>query len=265
MDKKTAFVIGTGPSLRDIDVQKLKDYDTISFNRSYISYKDEWGFDPTYYMCIDSSDLDSNLIENSDIKVFFLCAGFATTLLRRIVEVPENIRIAKEKDIKPSQNVILLYDFEDFIGGDALAHALHSIMVYEVVAEAHKDKGYGGEILGARVLCWLGYDEIVLVGCDARYRDDEESNKYIVTNETGKIYTSTKNYDVNHYREDYFGEGTSFGKPNEEEQLKFWRLMKEATASGTAKDINIYSCSKGSNLNKYFKYIDFEDFLAGKR
>ena len=35
-NKKTAYVIGTGPSLKDIDMSKLKDKDTITFNHYII-------------------------------------------------------------------------------------------------------------------------------------------------------------------------------------------------------------------------------------
>ena len=76
--KKTAFIIGTGPSLRDVDVTKLKSCTTMTFNRAYISYED-WGFEPTYYMCIDQNDLNSyysdvnELIANTSTEKYFLC------------------------------------------------------------------------------------------------------------------------------------------------------------------------------------------------
>ena len=75
MTKKTLYVIGTGPSLRDIDMSLLKDKDTITFNRAYVAYED-WGFTPTYYMCIDANDLRSiygdikELTETTDTKFF---------------------------------------------------------------------------------------------------------------------------------------------------------------------------------------------------
>jgi len=74
--KDTAFVIGTGPSLKDIDVSLLKDHTTITFNRAYVAFED-WGFDPTYYLAIDGNDMRSmykdinNLIVNSKIQQFF--------------------------------------------------------------------------------------------------------------------------------------------------------------------------------------------------
>ena len=77
LQNKKIYVIGNGPSLNKVDVTKLKGENTISFNRAYIAYKD-WGFDPTYYMCVDPivlvniKDDIQNLIDNSNIMRFFL-------------------------------------------------------------------------------------------------------------------------------------------------------------------------------------------------
>ena len=76
-DKKIAWIIGTGPSLNKIDIKKLKNHHTMSFNRAYIAFKD-WGFDPTYYLSIDSNDLRSmykdlnKVILESNVKAFFI-------------------------------------------------------------------------------------------------------------------------------------------------------------------------------------------------
>jgi hypothetical protein len=37
---ETAWVIGTGPSLRNIDASLLKDKPTITFNRAYVAFED---------------------------------------------------------------------------------------------------------------------------------------------------------------------------------------------------------------------------------
>ena len=55
---KTAFVIGTGPSLRDIDMSRIKKYDCVTFNRAYIAFE-VWGFVPRYYLAIDGNDIRS--------------------------------------------------------------------------------------------------------------------------------------------------------------------------------------------------------------
>lgn len=51
-----AVLIGSGPSLRLIDCGKLSKFPTISFNRAWLSWED-WGFEPTWYACLDSQTL----------------------------------------------------------------------------------------------------------------------------------------------------------------------------------------------------------------
>ena len=50
--EKTAFIIGSGPSLNKVDIKSLSGLNTFGMNRQYISYKD-WGFYPKYYTCVD--------------------------------------------------------------------------------------------------------------------------------------------------------------------------------------------------------------------
>ena len=50
---ETMFIIGSGPSLNEIDIKLLKGLNTISLNRQHIAYRD-WGFWPKYYVCIDA-------------------------------------------------------------------------------------------------------------------------------------------------------------------------------------------------------------------
>ena len=55
-----------------------------------------------------------------------------------------------------------------------------------------------------------------------------------------------------------------FGAPNEKEIIKIWKngaqLINEYIP-----DLKVYSCTKDSNHNDDFKYIEFEEFLKGKR
>jgi glycosyltransferase involved in cell wall biosynthesis len=75
--KLRAWIIGNAPSIADLDMTRLKDEITFSFNRAYLAYE-EWGWYPTYYCVIDSRMLrqtteDINwLIKNSPIKAFYL-------------------------------------------------------------------------------------------------------------------------------------------------------------------------------------------------
>lgn len=54
------FVIGNGPSLTYLDLEKISRYDTFASNRIFFMF-DETGWRPTYYLAIDNNILDDNL------------------------------------------------------------------------------------------------------------------------------------------------------------------------------------------------------------
>ena len=268
--KKLAWIIGTGPSLRNIDVSKLKNEHTITFNRAYIAFED-WGFDPTYYLSIDANDLRSmykdinNLIQNSKVKAFFL------------PEIKDNMEHPAESFQDSDKREHLFIDHKKVYtminpfanpkdANMASMYEKHT-KIYPKKREVHTFHDSNGGIMGLKILKSLGYDEIAFVGCDARYKDDEESNRHITIMD--KEYISNEDYDVNHFRDDYFGKGIRFGKPNEEWIIKLWwwasyQLENRKQDSGI-RPIKVYSCTENSNLNEFFPYIPFEDFLNGER
>ena len=79
----------------------------------------------------------------------------------------------------------------------------------------------------------------------------------------GREYISHADYDVNHFTDKYFGKGIHFGKPNEQEIINLWRSAKQEIDASD--EFNVYSCTEGSNLNEFYKYIKLEDFINGER
>tara|TARA_R100001480_G_scaffold145947_1_gene144340 strand:+ start:10 stop:717 length:708 start_codon:yes stop_codon:yes gene_type:complete len=234
--KKTAYIIGTGPSLKDVDMSLLKDKDTITFNRAYVAF-DDWGFEPTYYLAIDGNDLRSvykdinRLIENSSIKKFFL--------------------------YNPTDNNV--HDPDSFQDNDKVETLFSESPKVEFFETQDLVNNAGA--MGLQVLHSLGYEEVAFVGCDARYKDDSESNKHITMK--GREYISHADYDVNHFTDKYFGKGIHFGKPNESEIIALWKFAKSKIDK--MDNFNVYSCTKDSNLNKFYNYIELEDFINGER
>lgn len=234
--KKIAFIIGTGPSLKNVNMSLLKDKDTITFNRAYVAFKD-WGFDPTYYLAIDGNDLRScykdinNLVQDSSIKKFF-------------IHNPTDNEVHKPTSFQDNDKVDTLFKESSKI------EFLH---YNELVPNAG--------LMGLRVLHRLGYEEVAFLGCDARYKDDEHSNRFIT--KEGREYISHADYDFNHFTDNYFGKGVHFGKPNEAQIISLWR--DEKIEIDKMDNFNVYSCTEGSNLNEFYNYIEFEDFLRGER
>jgi len=254
---KTGWIIGNGPSLANIDVSRLKGETTVSFNRAYIAYED-WGFDPTYFLVIDSNDMRSiykdvnGLIENSKIEKFFLpkCDDNRKHEAKHFQD---------QEKVGPQWEMITKRDNVYFIepGPNDIAHAAISEKDKTFITAHHQNAGW----MGLKLLYTLGYREIAFVGCDSRYRDDEDANKYI-TKEKSE-YVSHADYDVNHFRHDYFGKGQRFGKPNQNRIIKIWRKGRHEIDS--LRDLKVFSCTENSTLNDWYDYIPFEEFLDGKR
>ena len=272
--KKLAWIIGTGPSLRNIDVSKLKNEHTITFNRAYIAFED-WGFDPTYYLSIDANDLRSmykdinNLIQNSKVKAFFLPE------IKDNMEHPaESFQDGdKRKDLFIDHKKVytMINPFADPKDANMASMYEKDTKIYPKKREVRTFHDSNGGLMGLKILKALGYEEIAFVGCDARYKDDEDSNKHITI--VDSEYISNEDYDVNHFRNDYFGKGIRFGKPNEEWIIKLWwwashqlkTSMQDPKHYPGIRPIKVYSCTENSNLNEFFPYIPFEDFLNGER
>lgn len=263
MKRRTAWIIGTGPSLKNIDVSKLKNKHTITFNRAYVAYED-WGFDPTYYLCIDANDLRAtykdinNLILNSNTKAFFL------------PEIKDNLDHTPESFQDGDKVENLFVDSKkvySLINSDEEDPPVANLYNEGTVIDTNKREiktfhDSNGGIMGLKILKALGYNEIAFVGCDARYADNEESNKYIT--KLGNEYISHADYDMNHFRDDYFGKNMRFGKPNENWIIALWSLAA-AQLKEHMPHMRVYSCTENSNLNEYYHYIPYEEFLKGKR
>ena len=239
--KKTAYVIGNGPSLNKIDLSLLRGKTTMSFNRAYIAYED-WGFYPTYYMIIDVRVLSNTandvnrLIETAPIQRFFIRdqsgdpAAPAWNTRASIIAKP-NVTFFKTTDnpkVFPPKEKLVYW-------GDV-------------------------SVCSLQVLYDLGYTDVMLLGCDCRYQADNIEG---VSMEGGK-YISQKDADPNHFRPDYFGTGTEYSNPHGEGHFNSWKTI--APFIKEIPNFNVYSGSPGSRLNdEVWEYVDFKDFVEGKK
>lgn len=236
--EKSIYVLGNGPSLNKVDITKLKDKDTISFNRAFIAYK-EWGFDPTYYMCADPIVLENikadiqKLIDESSIKKFFLPSW-------------------SRKYFAPSEKIQYLHFltrfkiFNKYWG--------NSYRWLQIIANV------GATCIP--VLKILGYKTVIILGTDCNYQEADLKDVNIVVNEDNKkrkiVYESKEDSDPNHFRADYFGKGTEYSKPQTDNHYKGWQFI---AAKYKSKKLNIMLSSPGSKLKSLFPEIDFEESL----
>jgi|SaaInlStandDraft_1057018.scaffolds.fasta_scaffold01698_10 hypothetical protein len=252
---KSCILIGNGPSLRNIDMPSLKDVDTISFNRAYLSYNDEeWGFDPTYYCFIDGNgirstveDLKVLMEKKSNTKRFFInnCKkefDFSDVKTDRLTEFSKLDRLTFTREM-----------FN--IYGENIPRYIDNV---KLISNA--------SVFGIELLYTLGYENIGMIGVDAKYvqrKDVQRAGVHTSGPLKGKpkvVFTSDK--DPNHYRSDYHGSEyqTSATHLNgiEGNSLEPWKLIKGITDK--LPNLNVFSCNKKSRVTGIYPYKSLEDF-----
>ncbi len=235
----TIYIIGNGPSLNKIDLSKLKGKDTISFNRAYIAY-DDWGFYPKYFMTADPVVLQNikekvkELIETSPIEKFFLPAWSGEYF-------GNNEKIC----------------YLNFRGSWFLKRRIWGKEFNRLSIIAN---------VGATsipILKILGYKNYVILGTDCNYIEKDIKNvniEYNPDDRTGRqiVYKSSGDSDPNHFRSDYFGAGTEYSKPQQQNHYKGWEFIAKRMKR---EKINIILCSPGSRLSALFTESDFEEIV----
>lgn len=185
---KTLCVMGNGPSLNDIDIDKLKDKITISFNRAYIAYE-EWDFCPTYYQIIDPTVFEDN---KNDIKLLF------EKPIKKFIFGNSSYFKNCVSQLKLDQSRI---EYANITGDVAASSILHLFNRFE---------------------------RFVLFGCDNRYSENQSDMKYKkVTTSLNKTAFLSEDDDCNHFRPDYFGKGKLYGHPNQPNHFLAFQMIPD--------------------------------------
>ncbi len=185
------FLIGCGPSLNQVDVRRLKELPTITFNHSYVAW-DSWGFSPTYYACFDPVALE----DAAEVLPRLIAGGAVRRFFLHPVGIDFGIQAsARVTFIDPgkygafSTNLAALGDFGN-VGATSV-----------------------------QVLAALGYRKVVLVGVDGRYtvRDEQENGPLVRVGP-----------DPDHFTAEYLSGKRRCARPNLERILGGWPRLAEA-------------------------------------
>ncbi len=222
------FLVGSGPSLNFIDIERLINVDTISFNRSYVAWE-KWGFTPKFYACLDPNGVEGNaqelleLIKKVSQTHFFLNANAQMLGL----DCADNVSLVQlVSGHEFSTDLSVATDFGN-VGATAI------------------------QLLGL-----LGYNRIALVGVDARYKhfnadvNDVDENNFIIVHD-----------DPDHFCPEY---GRGKRRPlgyKVESVLGRWPMVARECAR---KSIEVRNSSIGSAL-ECFPFLGFDDALEWVR
>ena len=147
---KRCFVIGNGPSLRQMDLSPLRDEITFGLNRIYLAFPD-WGFTTTYLVSVNDLVLEQ-------------CAEDMKAL-----ELPKFVTWRARPWLADDPRVIFLdTDFtgDENFSGDATRRLFEGFTVTYVALQ---------------LAFYMGFSEVILIGVDHNFATKGEANQAIVS------------------------------------------------------------------------------------
>ena len=235
---KNLFIMGNGSSLKEIMdnpiyLKILKENDTFGLNMAYRAYE-TYNFWPTYFGCFDyiinesqKNDFENLVLSNNPIKQFYFVGDKQNKQNFFNNEVKSNKRFIKINFLnnQPKDFYKISDNFNNFMNAGC--------------------SGANATQIGIM----LGYKNIFLLGCDAKYiyinneaKVDNQNNNIIIVNQI-------KN-NLNYWFDDYQRVNDKFNIPNTKLlHIPAWFNINQHCPKG----VNIINCSLMSNISCFLK------------
>lgn len=218
---KRCFIIGNGPSLTTMDLDKLKNEITFAFNRIYFIFdKTDWR--PTYYCSEDDKTIFKSKEEINELKIEnkFFPVNFPWDYKIHFNNAMYYIFKFGDRSEEPrfSENIV-----KGIYWGNTVAYTAIQIAVY------------------------MGIKEIYLLGVDHNFSKMVNDKGEIVIDETAKDYFSEK---YNTDKDDLY-------IPNVEIST---RAFTAAKGYADKHNIKIYNATRGGKL-EVFERVDFDKII----
>ena len=245
---KRCFVVGNGPSLNQMDLNKLEGEYVFCTNAFFLMFpRISWR--PQYFTCVDTRvlpDRAEGIIkmheENPDMVLLFpqRVLNHETKEVARAIDI---IPPAKNRfyfnQVVPNQNDL-------------------PFSAFSIEAHNHVVQPYTVTVTALQLAVHLGFDEIYLIGCDTNYVVPDTVLKEGNDPKLGKfLFTSTKDDDPNHFCPEYFGQGRKWHNPQVHNMIWHYEMAHEATALYGR---HVYNATVGGKL-EVFPRVDFEELF----
>jgi len=169
------FIMGNGPSLKNMDLRPLQNEVTFGLNRIYLLF-DKLPFIPTYYVCVNELVLEQFAFE-----------------IKRLL-IPKFLNWNRRAH----------FDSNDTSGNYLrLSLSIHDRFNQNIAQPFYS----GGTVtyIAIQLAFIMGFSEVILLGVDHSFVDKGIPNK---------IETRTSNQDKNHFHPDYFPKGSKWQLPD---------------------------------------------------
>lgn len=245
------FIMGNGPSLREMDLSKLKGETVFACNLIYLMFGQlEWR--PTYYSCVDTrmlierhEEIRKMLDAEPDIQAFFPT---------RLEEHSGGRRKLPMRAFFGGLDRCAFFD-ERHPTQDDPPFSMFSLDIDNWVAQPQTVS-----ITLLQLAAYMGFSEIILIGCDTRYTLPPSLQiKNGEFDKPGLDLVSTRDDDPNHFSPTYFGTGQRWNAPNIPKIIEQYTAARDALATA---GIAVYNATIGGIL-EVFTRVDYDDLFFG--
>jgi FkbM family methyltransferase len=250
---KRCFVMGNGPSLNKMDLNKLNGEIVFGCNSVFLLF-DRVKWRPIYYTCVDSrvlpdrrTEIDAMLNAHADMVAFLPSA------IRQYTG--ENRHYLTRSLVPPGKNRYFFNEKRQSL--DALPFSMFSTDANDGLVQP-----FTVTVTMLQLAHYMGFSEIYLIGCDTSYVIPKEVVKEGKTSrgELGLALTSTEDNDPNHFDPRYFGKGRQWHDPQTEKMIEHYGYARQAAElKGVSK---IYNATVGGNL-EVFERVEFDTLFGG--
>jgi hypothetical protein len=185
---KRAFIIGNGPSLKNMDLRPLKNEITFGSNRIYLMFPDI-GFSTTYLVSVNDLVLQQ-------------CAGEMSAL-----EIPKWITWRARNYFSPGEKTLFLDS--DYTGDEEFNTTSLTTRTFE---------GFTVTFVALQLAYLMGISEVILIGVDHNFTTKGPANSVVVSSGS----------DPNHFSGSYFGQGFKWQLPDLDGSERAYRLARQA-------------------------------------
>lgn len=225
------FIMGSGPSLNQMDLERLRHEYVWGVNKCYLLF-DRISWRPAFYTAVDR-----RVVPDMARQIERL----VRTLLRTRFFFPA--RFLEEGVLRPAANIY--WYREAPLKESGLPFRMFSLRASDWVAEVRTVT-----IAALQLAVYLGFNPIYLIGCDTSYavqptvRHEEDHPDRLV---------STDNDDANHFDPRYFGKGSRWHQPHVERMLFHYAQARRACE---AVGVKVYNATAGGKL-EVFPRVDY--------
>jgi GT2 family glycosyltransferase len=223
-------IIGTGPSLNEVDLRELAGEATIGVNGIFYA-ADKMGFDPTYYVVEDTLIMRDNV---DRIREYAAGHKFFPSIYRDAVGEAPNVTY-----------------FMMNRGFHAPRSPAFCVPRFSTDAAQRIYSGQSVTTINLQLAYYMGFTEVVLIGMDFSYTTPKDAS-------VEGDHILSQGDDPNHFHPDYFGKGKVWKNPKLDRALANYQLAKLMFEADGRRIVN---ATPGGKL-EVFERIDYQDLFG---